>query len=187
MRNMSWLVGILICGPAFGAMPEEVEIERGDCSRAFVLGELPVVKEAAIYKEPRKNSALVLTLRPGTTVTASICEWRRVPGIAQIVGEPYKTTKDLDRGKPVYIFENYEGGRARVFQNGTFYITKIATKKGQCEDRDDPHRCWAKVLREPQFFTWVRVKVSGANIGWTLLGDGGVAVKPLPGANENTH
>jgi hypothetical protein len=146
------------------------------------------MKEATIYKDPHTDSAVVAILKPNTTVTASICEWHRVPGIAQIVGEPYGTTKDLDRRKPVYIFENYEGGRTRVYQNGIFYITKIATKKGECDGRNDPYRCWAKILREPQYFTWARVNVAQTNIdGWALLGDGAILVISIPDADADPH
>jgi len=164
-------------------------VERGDCLRAFVPGEWPVVKEAKIYREPNTESTLLATLKPSASVTASICEWHSVPGVAQIISEPYYTTKDLDRGKPVYIFENYEGGRTRVFQNGKFYVTKIATKRDECKDYDDPYRCWAKVLRERQHFTWANVKVMETNIeGWVLLGEGSIVPTPLPPPEDaNTH
>ena len=171
MRLVSVMAALLMCGSAFGATLGDVFIERNDCSNEILFGPWPVKKQTIVYGEPRIDSKQLGMLEPNTSVTTLACEAHIIPGIAQIVGKPYETTKDLDPNQVVYILDSFEGGRTRVFQNGTFYITKIATKIGQCDERDDSRRCWAKVLKEPSGQTWIKVEMPvGGAVGWIPFG-----------------
>ncbi len=183
MRLVPMFASLLMCGSAFGATLGDVFIERDDCANEILFGPWPVKKQTIVYGEPSTDSKQLAILEPNTSVTTLSCEAHITPGIAQIVGKPYKTTKDLNPNEVVYILDSFEGGRTRVFQNGTFYITKIATKIGQCDDRDDSRRCWAKVLKEPSGRTWIKVEMPGSSaVGWILFG-----VENISPTWRNTH
>ena len=174
---------LAMCGSAYGATLGDVYVERDDCSNEILFGSWPVKKQTIVYSEPSTESRRLGTLEPNANVIALECEAHITPGVAQIVGQPYKTTKDLNPKEVVYILDSFEGGRTRVFQNGVFYITKIATKIGQCDDRDDPYRCWARVLKEPGGHTWIKIEMTGgSSFGWVRLGDGNILPTP-----RNTH
>ncbi len=52
--------------------------------------------------------------------------------------------------------------------NGTFYVTKVAASNGECEQHNDPRRCWVKVLKEPN---WVG-KIQMPRHRWVLIEGG---------------
>lgn len=183
MRNISWLAALLACPAVHGATLGDVYVEKDDCASELLFGDWPVKKRTVVHGAPSVDSKQVGTLEPDTTVSTLACEVHVIPGQARIVGQPYKTTRDLDPKEVVYILDSFEGGRTRVFQNGIFYITKIATSTTQCEGKDDPYRCWAKVLKEPEFSSWIKIKTTGTGgYGWVLIGNGNILPTP-----RNSH
>jgi len=69
-------------------------------------------------------------------------------------------------------------GRTRIYQNEKFYITKIATTKKECEEKNDWRRCWVEVVKEPKSFWWVKIRYKGA-FGWVLIEHENI--KPIDG------
>lgn len=179
MRIRWMIVAFLACAAAHGATLGDVYVEKNFCSNEIVFGDWPVKQRTAVHGEPSAESKQIGLLEPDTSVRTLACEAHIVPGIAQILDKPYKATGGLDPRQVVYLLESFEGGRTRVFQNGNFYITKIATRIGECESGNDVHRCWAKVLKEPRISMWIKVELAGsAETGWVRLGGGNILPTP---------
>ncbi len=53
-------------------------------------------------------------------------------------------------------------------------MTKVAAsngEKGECEQHNDPRRCWVKVLKEPTVTWWVKIQMPNGT-GWVLIEGG---------------
>jgi len=169
MRIAAFLALLALCSSAFGDTLGEVYVRTNTCPfEGCRFGEWPVTSHSIVYSEPTKTSKQIGTLEAGQKVNVLTGNLYVTPGVAEIVGKPYKTTRDLDPKAVVYILDSVGEGRRRVYQNGTFYITKIAASNKECEDNDDVYRCWVKVLKEPKVIWWVKVQVPDGT-GWVLV------------------
>lgn len=177
MRTSLLLLLLFLSFQAFAKDLAEPYISEGACPfEGCSYGEWNVQKQTNIYLKPNKNSKIIGTLNPGESVTALTGNLYVYAGIAKITGNPYKESKDLNIDEMVYILDYVGEGRTRIYQNGKFYITKIATTNDQCKDKNDWRRCWVEVVKEPESFWWVKVQYK-KSIGWVLIEKGNI--KPI--------
>jgi hypothetical protein len=169
MRIAAFLALLALCSSVFGDTLGEVYVRSDSCPfEGCRFGEWPVTHHSIVYSGPAKTSKQIGTLEAGQKVNVLTGNLYITPGVAEIVGKPYKTTRDLDPKSVVFILDYVGEGRRRVYQNGTFYITKIAASNKECEGNDDVYRCWVKVLKEPKVSWWVKVQVANGT-GWVLV------------------
>jgi hypothetical protein len=170
MRTALLLAACVLGAAANAADLGDVYVQSQACPfEGCSYGEWAVKKQSIVRSEPTSSSRQVGTLEPGSTVKALTGEVHVVPGIAEIVGNPY--TRDLDPEAVLYLLDPVGEGRRRVYQNGTFYVTKVAASNAECEQRNDPRRCWVKVLKEPKMAWWVKVQLPRGT-GWVLIEGG---------------
>jgi hypothetical protein len=172
MRPALLFAAFVLCTSTYAAELGEVYVQRNACPfEGCAFGDWPVKKLSVVYSEPRSTSKHVGALEPGSNVRVVTGDVHVVPGIAEIVGKPYGTTKDLDPKSVVYLLDPVGEGRRRVYQNGTFYVTKVAASNSECEPNQDSRRCWVKVLKEPKVSWWVKVQLP-VGTGWVLVEGG---------------
>lgn len=153
-----------------------IHVKKDDCSIDGCRTRWSVKDATDVYSEPDTLSTRMAVLEPSTLVTTMGGETHLIPGEARIIARPYRTALDLDPGELVYVLE-YEGdGRSRIYQEGKFYVSKIARTNARCEvaGEPDPRYCWVEVLREPAIKArWLKVDLpGGAGTGWVLGGQG---------------
>ncbi len=133
-----------------------------------------VNKDTSVFSKPEINSSIIANIKANSEFKTITGEIHIIPGIAKVTGQPYKESKEVNSKDPVYILDYVGEGRTRIYQNGKFYITKIATSKEQCPEKHDWRRCWVEVLKEPVVtFWWVKIKF-GKNEGWVQIKDNNI-------------
>ncbi|MCP3674721.1 MAG: hypothetical protein GY829_09690 [Gammaproteobacteria bacterium] len=163
--------------PALGIDITDLYISENTCPfEGCAYGEWHVQKETIIYSEQSIESEVLGKLEPATTVVTLTGNVHVVPGKAKIIGEPYHESPDLDPNKVVLILDYVGEGRTRIFQDGKFHITKIATDNSQCKNKSDWRRCWVKIIKKPSSTWWVKIKYK-QSFGWVLIHSGNI--KPI--------
>jgi len=172
MRTALLVAAFVLCTSTHAAELGDVYVQRDACPfEGCTFGEWPVRKLSIVYGEPSLSSKPVGTLESGSKVRVVTGDLYVVPGVAEIVGKPYRATKDLDPKSVVYLLDPVGEGQRRVYQNGSFFVTKVAASNSECEQDNDSRRCWVKVLKEPKVSWWVRVQLP-IGTGWVLVENG---------------
>ena len=170
----SLLLFLLISFQVFAEELAEPYISEGACPfEGCKYGKWHVQKETNVYLNPDKKSKTIGLLKPDRSITALTGNVHVYAGIAKIIGEPYMESKKLKSDQLVYILDYVGEGFTRIYQNGDFFITVIATSKNECEKLFgwsviDWRACWVEVIKEPESFWWVKIKFNNS-VGWVLI------------------
>lgn len=177
MMKILSIIILFFTFPALGADISELYISENVCPfEGCTYGEWHVQKETTIYAEQNIESKNIGLLKPKSIVTTITGNVHIIPGKAEITGKPYHESQDLDPNKIILILDYVGEGRTRIFQNGKFYITKIATDNKLCKNKSDWRRCWVNILKKPSSKWWVKIKFN-QSFGWVLIQNGNI--KPI--------
>lgn len=174
MKKVFLTLSLFFSPCVFSDGPGDIYIHEGACPfEGCSYGVWDVIKPATVFSGPASALDKLGVLEPGSRVTVLTGSLYVTPGEARIISEPYGESRKLDRNLPVYILDYTGEGRTRIFQNGNFYITKIATTRDQCIEKYDARRCWVDVIKEPESKWWVKIIYKNTN-GWVLVEDANI-------------
>lgn len=135
------------------------------------------------YGDSFLTAQKVGVVESGTVLIEHTTFLKTKPGLAIMEEKPKDRGVPFDRGSQVHIWEYLENGFSKVIINNIPYTTKIARSKTECNRfAPSPKYCWARVIKEPEYYEWKLVSLEPESQKFWVLnriidGSGIISVK----------
>jgi hypothetical protein len=155
--------------------PPEVYVEQNAHPfEGCVYRKWNIFKTTALHKEPRLDSPIVTTVKPGEFVQAQTGIMYTHP--ARIVVNKYHeekqyngasvTTATFEEGEVIYLVASMGEGYFKVWHNGQIEIISIFGLKN-AKGTYSPREYWGTVMDEFKSDWWVKLIGPDETVGWT--------------------